>query len=413
MSIVLAQANDGVLPQSSPAFLSDVPKPTGVVDAVPTKPYPTGSLDMHWKLDLSKYPAVKQVPPTDSPEVKNAIAAIDWTKVPKAPIRKKLPNGSLDVSNYNIDQDPDCWWSASICKTPKATYLPSDYYMCPTVGDWGLNYDDGPLNPVNFDHPDSWAEPALYDFLTDQNHTATLFYIGSYVVSFPSAAQRALNSGNVLCSHTWSHKQMTSLTNEQLVAEFYWSLRAIKEATGVTTKCWRPPFGDVDDRVRAIAHQMGMRTFLWEQDSFDWQIGSSHPSSEVDGYFEKWLADRNTSADSTNGHITLQHELNADTIKTAMKWLPQVSKKFNVMPIHQCLDDTSPYWESNFVYPKRDGSVPETKQQVDSSKPSAASRESASGSASTQQASSSSSSMHATLLPFVAATAMFIYSTYF
>jgi peptidoglycan/xylan/chitin deacetylase (PgdA/CDA1 family) len=64
--------------------------------------------------------------------------------------------------------------------------------------------------------------------------------IGSYVVSFPSAAQRALNSGNVLCSHTWSHKQMTSLTNEQLVAEFYWSLRAIKEASGVTTKCWRP-----------------------------------------------------------------------------------------------------------------------------------------------------------------------------
>jgi hypothetical protein len=33
---------------------------------------------------------------------------------------------------------------------------------------------------------------------------------------------------------------MTTLTNEQLVAEFYWSLRAIKEATGVTPKCWRP-----------------------------------------------------------------------------------------------------------------------------------------------------------------------------
>jgi peptidoglycan/xylan/chitin deacetylase (PgdA/CDA1 family) len=64
--------------------------------------------------------------------------------------------------------------------------------------------------------------------------------IGSYVVTFPTAAQRALSSGHILCSHTWSHKQMTSLTNEQLVAEFYWSLRAIKEATGVTPKCWRP-----------------------------------------------------------------------------------------------------------------------------------------------------------------------------
>jgi hypothetical protein len=46
---------------------------------------------------------------------------------------------------------------------------------------------------------------------------------------------------------------MTSLTNEQLVAEFYWSLRAIKEATGVTTKCWRP--------VSLICH-IGLSTFL-------------------------------------------------------------------------------------------------------------------------------------------------------
>lgn len=175
MSIVLAQGNDGIMPQSSPVFLSDIAKPTGAVDAVPTKPYPTGNLDMHWKLDLTKYPAVKEVPPTDSPEVKNAVAAIDWSKVPNAPVRKRLPNGNLDVSNYSVDQDPDCWWSASICKEPKAKYLPADYYMCPTAGDWGLNYDDGPLNPVKFDHPDSWAEPALYDFLTEHNQTATLF----------------------------------------------------------------------------------------------------------------------------------------------------------------------------------------------------------------------------------------------
>lgn len=158
-----------------------------------------------------------------------------------------------------------------------------------------------------------------------------------------------------------------------------------------------------------------MRTILWEQDSFDWQIGSGHPASEVDGYFEKWISARNTSADTTNGHITLQHELNADTIKIAMKWLPQVAKQFNVMPIHQCLDDTSPYWETNFVYPKRDGSVPEV------SNPQAESTKAASGGSSDKDSTqvqhtasaSSSSSLHITLLPFFAATAMFAYGSYF
>lgn len=60
---------------------------------------------------------------------------------------------------------------------------------------------------------------------------------------------------------------MTTKSNVDVVAEFYWTLRAIKEATGVTPKCWRPPYGDVDDRVRAIAWQMGMRTIIWDEDT--------------------------------------------------------------------------------------------------------------------------------------------------
>lgn len=91
-------------------------------------------------------------------------------------------------------------------------------------------------------------------------------------MKFPDAAQRALNDGHTICSHTWSHPQMTTLTDEEIVGQLYWTHRAIKEVLGITPKCWRPPFGDVDDRVRAIAWQMGMRTFLWDQDSFDWNM---------------------------------------------------------------------------------------------------------------------------------------------
>lgn len=60
---------------------------------------------------------------------------------------------------------------------------------------------------------------------------------------------------------------MTTQTNYQTVAELYWTLKAIKEVTGVTPKCWRPPQGDVDDRIRSIAWQMGLRTVIWDEDS--------------------------------------------------------------------------------------------------------------------------------------------------
>lgn len=135
-------------------------------------------------------------------------------------------------------------------------------------GDWGLNYDDGPFNLAGEEALDKWAEPELYNFLAKTNdQKASLFYIGSNVATYPEAAKRALNNGHVLCVHTWSHPQMTTQSNEKVVAELYWTLRAIKEATGITTKCWRPPYGDVDDRVRAIAHQMGLQTILWDEDT--------------------------------------------------------------------------------------------------------------------------------------------------
>lgn len=35
----------------------------------------------------------------------------------------------------------------------------------------------------------------------------------------------------------------------------------------------QPPYGDVDDRIRAIANAMNLRTIMWIDDTDDWMIG--------------------------------------------------------------------------------------------------------------------------------------------
>lgn len=40
------------------------------------------------------------------------------------------------------------------------------------------------------------------------------------------------------------------------------------------------------------------------------------------------------------------------------KWLPQLQKSFNVMPIHKCINDPHPYWEESWVYPTLDSPDP-------------------------------------------------------
>lgn len=70
-------------------------------------------------------------------------------------------------------------------------------------------------------------------------------------------------TGHQLAVHTWSHPSLTTLTNEQIVAELGWTKKVIKDVTGVTPNTWRPPYGDIDDRVRAIAAQMGLTPIIW------------------------------------------------------------------------------------------------------------------------------------------------------
>lgn len=63
--------------------------------------------------------------------------------------------------------------------------------------------------------------------------------------------------------HTWSHTPLTTLTNEQIVAELGWTRQSIKDVIGVSPRTMRPPYGDIDDRVRAVCAAMGLTPIIW------------------------------------------------------------------------------------------------------------------------------------------------------
>lgn len=166
----------GILAVESPKWLPDFGVPSGVNTGYPTGPIDTSVAISHTSLNLSSYPEPWTAPSTTHPEIKAVIAALDWTKVPKAPIVKVNAAGEIDMTSYDATKDPYCWWSDSNCVKPKATYLPADVSICPRAGDWGLNYDDGPYNPIGDKATDRWAEPELYNFLAENgNQKATLF----------------------------------------------------------------------------------------------------------------------------------------------------------------------------------------------------------------------------------------------
>jgi hypothetical protein len=239
--------------------------------------------------------------------------------------------------------DPDCWWTYMQCTTPKIAGIPPDLASVPEPDTLGYGFDDGP----------NCSHNAFYDYLQQNNQKATMFYIGSNVMDWPLEAQRGLADGHEICVHTWSHRYMTALTNDEVFAELYYTTALIKMVTGVTPTCWRPPFGDVDDRVRFIAQALGLRTIIWKYDSNDWRAGTANiTDADVDTNYQNLITMAQNGTFSTGGTIMLTHELNNFTMSEAVKFYDQLKSAFKyLVPMGVATNQTQPYVEADFTQP--------------------------------------------------------------
>jgi peptidoglycan/xylan/chitin deacetylase (PgdA/CDA1 family) len=82
--------------------------------------------------------------------------------------------------------------------------------------------------------------------LDEQQLSATFFVVGSRGVQFPHTLQEEYMKGHQIAVHTWSHPPLTTLTNDEIIAELGWTKKIIKDVTGVTPNMMRPPFGDIE-----------------------------------------------------------------------------------------------------------------------------------------------------------------------
>jgi len=293
-----------------------------------TAPEPTGCSATYAPVAAGAWPVLDCIPFTQDPQVQTWLKLVDMTKVPVFP----LSNNGVCPTDLTTIPAAQCWWTCQKCDAP------ADVVACPKTNTWGLTFDDGPS-------PDS---PRLYDALLAHNQKATLFIVGSRAVSYPETLKRAYNEGHQIAVHTWSHPSMTSLSNEQVVAELKWTEKAIQSVIGVTPLYWRPPFGDVDNRVRAIATQLGYKTSIWTQDfdTNDWNIpaGTATAQSVIDT-FKSWLVKIPTMA---TGFIVLEHDLFPQEVDVSVNGvlpLAFADKTLVMEPIAKCIGDGKPYKE--------------------------------------------------------------------
>lgn len=234
-----------------------------------------------------------------------------------------VPTASVGKTNANY-----CDWSYNLCNAT------TDVDECSGPLQWGLTFDDGPVAPQS---------STLYDFLAANNQKATHFMIGSNIVQAPDLVLKAFQQGGQIAVHTWTHRAMTTLTNTDAYAELRWCRDIIKNITGMTPLWWRPPYGDVDNRIRTIATHLGLTTTIWNQDTNDWCIGDTTAASDGCGNFQATSVHTNlelwatTQKTAPKGVVCLEHELSPGAVSEFMEAYPVMkSNGWNIQPVASC-----------------------------------------------------------------------------
>jgi peptidoglycan/xylan/chitin deacetylase (PgdA/CDA1 family) len=117
---------------------------------------------------------------------------------------------------------------------------------------------------------DDSGVPRIAAALKRYHATATFFVTGSWVKRYPAVARR-LGRLYPIANHSWSHPQMTGLSDAAIRKEIRRASWWIRAATGRPDKpLFRFPYGDRNTRTIRVVNAMGYTSVRWSLDTWGW-----------------------------------------------------------------------------------------------------------------------------------------------
>jgi peptidoglycan/xylan/chitin deacetylase (PgdA/CDA1 family) len=114
-----------------------------------------------------------------------------------------------------------------------------------------LTFDDG---------PDPQTTPLLLELLARRGVKAAFFCVGEQVARQPELARQIAAQGHLVENHSYQHHRWTNLFSvSRLRADLNQAQAAIRQATSRAPVFFRPPMGLTNQRVFAVARELGLR----------------------------------------------------------------------------------------------------------------------------------------------------------
>lgn len=165
-----------------------------------------------------------------------------------------------------------------------------------------LTYDDGP----------GMYTDRLLNTLEANGAKATFFMVGQNIPNYPSTIARMEALGCELGNHTLDHKDLSTLTEEEIQAQVDGVNQMLTDIVGHGATVVRPPYGSANDTVKAT---VGLPLILWSMDTLDWK--TLDIPSTVDTVFST----------IQDGDIILMHDIHETSVAASEIIIPALIEK--------------------------------------------------------------------------------------
>lgn len=141
---------------------------------------------------------------------------------------------------------------------------------------------------------------------------ATFFVLGNKAEVYPDIIKKIHNDGHQIGNHTYDHRLLRGLSDEEIREQIEKTNKIIKNIIGKEPTILRPGYGMYNNKVLRNSE---MPIILWSIDSKDWRIRNS------DRLF------RNIINKIKDGDIILMHDIFERSIEVALMIIDDLQEK--------------------------------------------------------------------------------------
>lgn len=179
-----------------------------------------------------------------------------------------------------------------------------------------LTFDDGP-NPVYTN--------LILDVLEEYDVSASFFDLGFLVESYPYVSRREAALGCEVGSHSYDHKNLSELSDDQIEQDVMDTSRVFCKVLGQEPSLFRPPYGNRDQR---IANLIPMPLILWSVDTLDWKSRNANTVMEL-------VKD----AGNLDGKVILMHSIHESSAEATKMLVPYLlEENYQLVTVSQMIE---------------------------------------------------------------------------